>query len=348
MSSTLLDVHGRDSVAAGVASSIPRGSVEVVADLAVVIVSYECRDLVAACVERIRSLGTDCTVDVVVVDNGSADGTEAALAGRCRLIQMGRNSGFSTANNAGFAATRSRHVLVLNPDTLVDPGALDVLVAFLDDHPDAGVVAPSLVNPDGSDQLTARAFPSPAVALFGRRSPLSRWFPNNRFSRRYLATRAGTLDEAFRVDWVSGAAMAVRRSAIDVTGGFDEAFFMFWEDADWCHRLADAGYEVWCEPAARVVHDEGGPRAKGYPPRLNRAFHTGAYLYWRNHHAPQPWNPLRWLAAAALGGRAAALMSIDGIKRRRTAPSMDTTPQETNSEHPWPPSGAGARQKAGE
>ena len=98
MSSTLLDVHGRDSVAAGVASSIPRGSVEVVADLAVVIVSYECRDLVAACVERIRSLGTDCTVDVVVVDNGSADGTEAGLAGRCRVLQMGRNSGFSTAN----------------------------------------------------------------------------------------------------------------------------------------------------------------------------------------------------------------------------------------------------------
>jgi N-acetylglucosaminyl-diphospho-decaprenol L-rhamnosyltransferase len=325
MSSTLLDVHGRDSVAAGVASSIPRGSVEVVADLAVVIVSYECRDLVAACVERIRSLGTDCTVDVVVVDNGSADGTEAALAGRCRLIQMGRNSGFSTANNAGFAATRSRHVLVLNPDTLVDPGALDVLVAFLDDHPDAGVVAPSLVNPDGSDQLTARAFPSPAVALFGRRSPLSRWFPNNRFSRRYLATRAGTLDEAFRVDWVSGAAMAVRRSAIDVTGGFDEAFFMFWEDADWCHRLADAGYEVWCEPAARVVHDEGGTSM--YTGRslmvLSRTLTLkGGHHRWNRPtkspscSAPKRWGPCRSSTISWTGS--ASMRSSTGSSQRTT------------------------------
>ena len=121
-------------------------------DLAVVIVSYQCRDLVVACVERLASIGADCRVEVVVVDNGSTDGTAAALEGRCRVIPLGYNSGFSTANNVGFAATDSRHVLVLNPDTLVDRGALDALVAFLDSHPNAGVVAPDLVNPDGSDQ----------------------------------------------------------------------------------------------------------------------------------------------------------------------------------------------------
>ena len=288
-------------------------------DLAVVIVSYQCRDLVVACVERLASIGADCRVEVVVVDNGSTDGTAAALEGRCRVIPLGYNSGFSTANNVGFAATDSRHVLVLNPDTLVDRGALDALVAFLDSHPNAGVVAPDLVNPDGSDQRTARAFPSPTVALFGRRSPLSRWFPNNRFSKRYLVVPGRRCDQPFRADWVSGAAMALRRAAIDASGGFDEDFFMFWEDADWCRRLGKVGYEVWCEPAARVVHDEGGTRAKGFSARLNRSFHTFAYPYWRNHHAPQPWNPLRWMAAVALGVRAAVLMGVHGLSIRRSS-----------------------------
>lgn len=307
------------SAPAGAAPTLSdcQSAAAVTADLAVVIVSYECRDLVVACVERIGATNPACSIDVVVVDNGSADGTDEALADRCRVIQMGRNSGFSTANNVGFAATDSRHVLVLNPDTLVDRGALDTLVEFLDDHPNAGVVAPSLVNPDGSDQRTARAFPNPSVALFGRRSPLSRWFPNNRFSLRYLDPGAQSTREPFRVDWVSGAAMAVRRSAIAASGGFDEAFFMFWEDADWCRRLHDVGYEVWCEPVARIVHDEGGTRGKGYSPRLNRAFHTGAYLYWRNHHAPQWWNPLRWLAAVGLCGRAACLMALDSVTHRK-------------------------------
>ncbi|MEZ5372647.1 MAG: glycosyltransferase family 2 protein [Microthrixaceae bacterium] len=315
-----------DSIGAVAGASPPAMYPADLADLAVVIVSYQCRELVVACVDALEAAPTRCSYEVVVVDNGSSDGTEQALAGRCRVVQMGRNSGFSVANNAGFAATDSRHVLVLNPDTIVDPGALDALVGFLDAHPEVGMVAPRLVNADGSDQRTARSFPTPAAAVFGRRSPLTRWFPNNRYSARYLPAD-GTGDEgAHPVDWVSGAAMAVPRSVVDATGGFDEHFFMFWEDADWCRRLHDSGYEVWCEPAARIVHDEGGTRGKGYSPRLNRAFHTGAYLYWRNHHAPQAWNPLRWLAAAGLGGRAAALMGVELVRRCvRTRPARGRT-----------------------
>ena len=306
-------------------------------DVVVIIVSYECRDLVVACVERITTTRWRHQVDVLVVDNGSTDGTQAAISDRCPVVQMGLNAGFAVANNTGFAMSRSRHVLVLNPDTLVDAGSIDLLVDFLDAHPEAGVVAPRLVNPDGSDQLTARAFPTPWAALFGRRSPLTRWFPNNRFSVAFLAGRDAPGDGPFQVDWVSGAAMAVPRSVIDLTGGFDSEFFMFWEDADWCHRIIDSGRTIWCQPAALVVHDEGGTRSKRYSPRLIRSFHMGAYLYWRNHHASQPWNPGRWLAATALGTRAAFLIVIERVREARLSGPPSISPASVSYVAPQTP-----------
>ena len=305
-------------------------------DLAVVIVSYECRELVTACVDRIASIGWRHSVEVVVVDNGSTDGTDKALTGRCRVVQMGCNAGFSVANNAGFAATRSRHVLVLNPDTLVDDGSIDLLVDFLDEHPGAGMVAPRLVNPDGSDQLTARTFPTASAALFGRRSPLTRWFPNNRYSTAFLAGRSAPTDGPFRIDWVSGAAMAVPRAMIERTGGFDPAYFMFWEDCDWCHRISDTGASVWCLPAARIVHDEGSTRSKRYSPRLIRSFHSGAYRYWRTHHAPQAWNPARWLAAAALAARAGVLIVVELLRKPDRLLRIATTQPTASTSEPRP------------
>ncbi|MEO7446791.1 MAG: glycosyltransferase family 2 protein [Humibacillus sp.] len=280
------------------------------ADLDVVVVSYESAHLLNTCLDSLAAARGDLAMTVTVADNASTDGSAALVRARSddtQVIEMGRNTGFSCANNAAIAAGSARHVLVLNPDTVVAPGALSTLVDFADQHPRAGVVAPRLLNADGSPQLTARAFPTPAAALFGRRSPVTQWFPGNRWSRRFLVEREHLGEAAFTVDWVSGAAMLVPRAVIESVGGFDEAFFLFWEDADWCRRICDAGHEVWCVPAAVVVHDEGGTRAHGWTPRTIRHFHTGAYRYWTKHHAPQPWNPLRYGAAGLLGARAAAL-----------------------------------------
>jgi N-acetylglucosaminyl-diphospho-decaprenol L-rhamnosyltransferase len=293
-------------------------------DVSVVIVSYHCRDDVVACVESVYGSRPNLRFEVTVIDNGSTDGTRELLEDRvpeARLIPMGTNAGFSKANNVGMAHARGRHVLLLNPDTLVKPGALDLLADWLDAHGTAGVAAPQLLNVDGSDQRTARSFPTPAAALFGRRSPLTRWFPHNRWSTRFLSGSAHTGDEPFRIDWVSGAAMMVPASVISEVGGFDEAFFLFWEDTDWCKRMANAGYDVWCIPQAHVTHDEGGTREHGWAPPVVAHFHRGAYLYWRKHHAPQPWNPLRWLAAGALSGRALLVMARESAHSalRKTA-----------------------------
>jgi len=119
--------------------------------------------------------------------------------------------------------------------------------------------------------------------------------------------------------------MLVPRFVIDETGAFDEDFFLYWEDADWCRRIADAGFETWVVPKARVVHDEGGTRGHAWPVPVVYHFHRGAYLYWRNHHAPEPWNPTRWAAAGALAARGAGIVARDRVRTRVTARPRPTT-----------------------
>jgi len=231
---------------------------------------------------------------------------------RVRVIEMGSNTGFARANNRAIAASGGRFMLLLNPDTMAAPESIDRLAAFLDRTPLAGVAAPRLLNSDLTDQGTARSFPTAAAAIFGRRSALSKLFPNNRWSRRYLAGRSIAGPEPFEVDWVSGAALMVRREVVERVGGLDEGFFMHWEDADWCHRIKDAGYRVYCVPAAEIVHAEGGSR-RGWPPRQLWAFHRGAYRYYAKHHAKQAWNPLRYIALVGLTVRGLAMITIASL-----------------------------------
>ena len=135
--------------------------------------------------------------------------------------------------------------------------------------------------------------------------------------------------------------MMVPAAVVARTGGFDETFFLFWEDADWCRRLADDGYQVWCVPEARIAHDEGGTRDHGWSPRVAAHFHRGAYLYWRNHHAPQAWNPARWAAAGLLATRAAAVVALDALRQARAhrthdhvAPNDQAHDRDLSSPHP--------------
>ena len=310
-----------------------------VADVLVAIVAYHCRDDVVSCVESVRRATSGLEVDLVVADNGSTDGTVDALTGHpagVRVLDLGRNTGFAYASNRALESGPSNAVLLLNPDTTVEPGAIETMAAWLAAHPAAGVVAPRLVNPDGSDQQTARAFPTPAAALFGRRSPLTRLFPRNRWSSRFLTGRDHVGDEPFQVDWVSGAALMAPRSVLDEVGLLDEGYFVFWEDADWCRRVKDAGYEVWCVPDATIVHHEGGTRDHGWATPVVRHFHAGAYRYWRLHHAPQVWNPLRWGAAVALTLRAVAIVGRERIRsalRARRAGAATPSPTHRSDQN---------------
>jgi N-acetylglucosaminyl-diphospho-decaprenol L-rhamnosyltransferase len=288
-------------------------------DVSVLIVTYNSEAFIDRCLQSLRD-GSDCTYEVIVADNDSRDGTVAHLASRwpeVRVIPMGGNTGFARGNNAAAGPAAGRHVMLLNGDAWLEPGALRRLVGFLDTHPDAGVVAPRLCNPDGSDQGTARSFPTPAAALFGRRSLLTRWFPRNRWSTRYLRGRELGSDGAFPIDWVSGACLLSPRDTYQRLGGLDEGFFMHWEDADYCRRAHDAGLQVYCLSTAVAMHEEGGSR-RGWPLAQIRHFHRGAYRYYTKHHlATGSRRAARPLVAAGLGVHAGAVATRSLLARRR-------------------------------
>jgi N-acetylglucosaminyl-diphospho-decaprenol L-rhamnosyltransferase len=245
---------------------------------AAVVVNYESGPLLLDCV---RSLLADDGIgvpEVVVVDNGSTDGSVAALRRELpdvRVVDPGGNVGYATAANRGIAVTTAPAVVVGNTDLVVDPGTGAALVARLDAEPDLAAVGPALFNPDGTQYPSARAHASTVDAV--GHAVLGRLFPRNRFTRRYRQLDA-RWDRPREVDWVSGAFMCLRRSAVDSVGGWDERYFMYMEDFDLCWRLRRLGWRVAYEPGGRVTHVQGASTAKR-PYRMIVEHHRSAYRF---------------------------------------------------------------------
>jgi N-acetylglucosaminyl-diphospho-decaprenol L-rhamnosyltransferase len=285
-------------------------------DVSVLIVTYNSAAFISRCLATLRD--QHCSYEVIVADNDSKDGTVALLDREwsdVTVISMGGNTGFSRGNNAASRLATGRLLLLLNGDAWLEPDALARLVEFADERPDAGVVSPRLLNPDGTDQGTARSFPTPAAAVFGRRSLLTKWFPGNRWSREYLRGRDAQDGCALEIDWVSGACLMTPRETYLRLGGLDEGFFMHWEDADYCRRVRDDGLGVYCLTTAHAMHAEGGSR-EGWPVAQIRHFHRGAYRYYAKHHlAAGPRKLGRPVVATGLGLRAGALAAKSAVVR---------------------------------
>ena len=263
-------------------------------------------------------------VETVVVDNGSTDGSADMIRERfpsVGLIESGGNLGFARGYNLAATKASGRHLLMLNPDTVVQPGGLRELVSFLDSHPEAGAAGPRLVNPDGSLQYSCRRFPRPMAALF-RNTPLGKLLPGNRFTRDYLMT---DWDHHLvrEVDWLSGAALCIRRRAWEQVGGFDEAFFMYAEDIDWCLRAHQAGWRMYYVPQAVVMH-RIGRSSDQRPLAMVVQFHRSMIRFYRKHYARRWPFGLRWLPVAGIWARAAVVwletLWRTGWTRARPAP----------------------------
>jgi N-acetylglucosaminyl-diphospho-decaprenol L-rhamnosyltransferase len=287
-------------------------------DLSIVVVTYRSKEHILACLRSlaagVRPRSADAVApewECVVVDNDSRDGTPELVereAPWARLVRTGANLGYAKAVNRGFAETSGAFVLVLNPDCLWREGGIHELIAWLREHPRCGIAAPRIVNPDGSLEYSVRAYPSPAAFLFNRYSLLTRLWPGNPWTRRYLLS-----DWDHRtprsVDWASGAAMLVRRTAVAAVGGMDEAYFMFNEDVDWCRCMNLAGWSVDYVPSAEVVHHIGASQG-AVSNRVILERHRGMIHYYRKHH-PVP-QPLDALAALVVMTRARLLMLRNG------------------------------------
>ena len=242
---------------------------------AAVVVNYNAGNALTRCV---ASVLTEAPAEVVVVDNDSSDGSLASLRAahpQVTVVTAGDNLGYARGANLGIAATGAPLVAVLNPDTLLRPGAAAAVVARFEGEPGVGAVGPTLLNTDGTVYPSARSVPSMADAV-GHGLLYFVW-PANPFTRRYRQVDADP-GRPRDVDWVSGAAVWLRRSALDQVGGWDERYFMYVEDVDLCWRLRRAGWRVVYEPGAAVEHLLGISTA-GVPYRMIAEHHRSLYRF---------------------------------------------------------------------
>jgi GT2 family glycosyltransferase len=225
-----------------------------VTDLSVIIVSYNTRALLRDCLASLVEGCRGCAIETFVVDNASADGSADMVTAEfpaVRLIRNPQNAGFAAANNLALREANARYVVLLNPDTVVHAGALTALVRFMDAHPAAGYCGPRLLNADGSHQVSARRFPtllSTAFTMLG----LARRYPRSRHASDLHAVYGDR--QCIPAGWLTGACLVVRAETLRTVGLLDERFFMYFEETDWCRRLATAGWEGWYVPEAEVVH----------------------------------------------------------------------------------------------
>lgn len=266
-------------------------------DLGIVILNWNTRDLLRACLKSVCASQGTLSFGVCVVDNASSDGSAAMVRAEfpaVRLIENLVNNGYAAGNNLGLKAlgfgpgaegegrSAPRHALLLNPDTVVPETALAELVAYLDAHPECGVVGPKLVLPDGSlDLACRRSFPTPEVS-FWRLTGLSRLFPRSRLFGRYNLTYLNP-DVETEVDSVVGACMLVRGEAIARAGLLDEHFFMYGEDLDWALEIRKAGWGARYYPKVTVLHVKRAASRRSR--RAQLAFHEAMLYFYRKHYA---------------------------------------------------------------
>lgn len=283
--------------------------------LSVVVVAYNSRPHLSVCLRSVSEQADALPLEVIVVDNASPDrGGEAAHREfpQVTLVTAPANRGFAAGANLGIRRATGRYVLLLNPDVVVTPGALRRMVRFMEATPDAGVAAPKLLNPDGSLQLSCRAFPGRWTALAHRQALLTRLVPGNPLSRRYLLTDWDH-GSVRTVDWVAGACLMTRRAVLERVGLLDEGFFLFAEDVDFCKRVWDAGWKVYYVPEAVALHHVGISERRDAA-RLILARHRSMLRYHHKHF--RPYGPLGLLTDAAIVARAALQVCLVPLRRR--------------------------------
>ncbi len=267
----------------------------------IVAVTYHPGPELAAFLASIPS-ATSAEVEVVLVENGTDDSTARAAAQSVggTFLAAGSNLGYGGAANLGAAGATQPWIVVANPDVVWHPGSLDMLLEAARRHPEAGAVGPAVLNLDGTRYPSARALPSlrqgVGHALLGRLWPTNPW--TGAYQRRQET--AGDIERT--AGWLSGACLLLRREAFEQIGGFDEGYFMFFEDVDLGERLGRAGWSNLYVPDAEVTHAQG-TSWRDRPAPMIRAHHASAARYLsRRYHAWYQW-PLRVAIRAGLAGR---------------------------------------------
>jgi len=262
----------------------PGGRVSWNCDLSIIIVNYNTRNILRQCLRSICLQDHGVSLEAVVVDNASSDGSAAMVRKefpRVKILENERNLGFSAGNNRGLPVCEGEFVLLLNSDTLVLPGTLASVLTFARAHPESGILGCKLVRPNSElDWACRRGFPTPLVALF-KFLGFHRLFPRSKLFGRYNITYKDP-NLTYEVDSVVGAFMLISRGVLEQVGGLDENFFMYGEDLDLCFRAKKAGFRVHYLGQSQVIHIKGASSRKESF-RMNYHFHRAMILFHRKH-----------------------------------------------------------------
>jgi N-acetylglucosaminyl-diphospho-decaprenol L-rhamnosyltransferase len=275
-----------------------------VIDLGIVVVNYNTRERLRDCLQSLEA-NHGAAFAVYVVDNSSTDGSAEMVGAQfsnVRLIESTVNGGYSYANNLALRQILALNplpsfTLLLNPDTVLSPGALAQSMAFLNAHPDVGVVGPKLVMADGKlDLACRRSFPSPKLAIY-HSIGLDKWFSTSQRFGRYNLTFLDE-DQTAEIDSVCGAFMMMRTEALCQAGLLDETYFMYGEDLDLALRIKKKGWKVFYYPGVQVIHYKRA--ASTGSPKAQYEFWRAAYIFYQKHYASTTILPVRWLLIAGL------------------------------------------------
>jgi N-acetylglucosaminyl-diphospho-decaprenol L-rhamnosyltransferase len=285
--------------------------------VAVVLVTYQSAADLPSCLDALPDAAGPHPLEVVVVDNASRDrSAEIARARGLKVLEQPTNLGLSRAINLGVAHTSAPWLLVVNPDARLGPGSLARMVATAADDARIGAVGPRLWNLDGSPYPTGRRFPS--ILLGALHAALGSVWPTNPATRRYHLADLER-DGPARVDWVSGACLLLRREAFEQVGGFDEGYFMYFEELDLCLRLARAGWTVVYDPGAEAWHAVGGS-TRSAPFRKVWNHHRSALRFYCRRYHGDPRLALVPLVAAFLALRGLVSLARTAVSRATTRP----------------------------
>jgi GT2 family glycosyltransferase len=254
-------------------------------DISVVIVGWNAKHYLELCLESLAKAPPRRSIEVLVVDNASTDGSVEMIEAKfpwVKLIKSSENLGFAKGNNVAIRQCQGRYVALVNPDVIVFPGCLDALADFLDQNPKVGNVGPRVLNPDMSMQSTCRRFPT-LWNNYCSATGLSTRFKNSRFfagEHMFYFPH----DRTLAVDVIVGCFSMIRGEAFDTVGLLDEGLFMYGDDVDWCRRARNAGWQVVFYPGGQAIHDRGKITAP-YPVRFAVAQQRSVLHYWTKHHS---------------------------------------------------------------
>ena len=270
--------------------------------LSICIVSYQARDYLRDCLLSIREYPPDGAYEIIIVDNGSTDGTISMLREEFPetvVIKNQDNEGFTAPMNQALHRGQGNYLLQLNPDTLVHPGAFNELIQFLKTHPDVGICGPKVLNTDGSLQSPCRRGESRPWAVISYFLRLPALFPHSKFFGGYLMNYMDE-DETHAIAGVAGSCMMIRKEVITGIGYLDEQFFAYQEDADYCLRARKAGWKIFYVPSALITHygGQGGSRVQPY--RSIIEWHRSYWLFYRKNYAEDYFFILNWLYYLAM------------------------------------------------